>query len=144
MSSNDIEDALTKYKTVAVVGLSKDQAKDSYRVAEYLKTRGFEIVPINPSADEILGEKSHKSLLKIPADIQKTIEIVNVFRPSKEMMSIVRQAIELRERYNGPYVIWMQLGIINEDAATLARKAGLTVVMDHCMMREYMKLFSNN
>lgn len=126
-----------------MIGLSKDPAKDSYGVAEYLKKHGFKIIPVNPTSDKILGEKSYESMLGIPAEIQRTIEIVDVFRPSEEVMSIVEQVIKLKEWYDRPYVIWMQLGIIDERAAALARKSGLTVVMDHCMMREHKKLFSN-
>lgn len=82
---------LTTYKTIAVVGISRNPSKDSYRVAEYLKTHDFTIVPINPSADEIIGEKSYKSLLDIPVEVQKTIEIVDVFRSSEAALPIVEQ-----------------------------------------------------
>jgi predicted CoA-binding protein len=143
LTNINIKETLTKYKTVAVLGLSKDPRRDSYRVAEYLKKHGFKIIPVNPTAVEILGEKSYKRMLEIPAEIQKTIEIVDVFRPSEEVMSIVEQVIKMKEWYDRPYVIWMQLGIIDEKAAALARKSGLKVVMDHCMMREHKKLFSN-
>lgn len=132
---------LTKYKTVAIVGLSRDPSKDSYRVGEYLKNHGFRIIPINPTADEILGEKSHKSLLGIPAETQKTIEIVDIFRPSAEVMPIVEQAIELKKKYGVPHVVWMQLGIINEQAAEKAREASLTVIMDKCMMQQHKRIF---
>jgi len=112
-------------------------------VAEYLKTHGFNIVPVNPSADEILGEKSYKSLLDIPVDVQKTIEIVDVFRPSKDALPIVEQAIELKRLHGLPKVVWMQLGIVNEDAAEKARESGLLVVMDKCMMREHQHIFGS-
>jgi len=141
LDNNSFREILTKYKTVAVVGLSKDPSKDSHRVAEYLKNHGFHIIPVNPSAEEILGEKCYKSLLDIPAEIQKTIEIVDIFRPSAEVLPIAEQAIQLKRLHGVPYVVWMQLGIINEQAAELARKAGLTVVMDRCMMQEHKRLF---
>jgi predicted CoA-binding protein len=141
LNDNNFREILTKYKTVAVVGLSKDPSKDSHRVAEYLKNHGFHIIPVNPSAEEILGEKCYKSLLDIPAEIQKTIEIVDIFRPSAEVLPIVEQAVQLKKLHGMPYVVWMQLGIINEQAAELARKAGLTVVMDRCMMQEHKRLF---
>jgi predicted CoA-binding protein len=135
---------LTKYKTVAVVGLSRDPDKDSYRVSAYLKKHGFRIIPVNPFADEILGEKSYKSLLDIPAEIQKTIEIVDIFRPAKDVPPIVEQAVKLKEAHGKPSVVWMQLGIVNEQAAETAKKAGLTVVMDRCMMIEHRRLFQSN
>jgi predicted CoA-binding protein len=141
LSQDDIKEILTKYKTVAIVGLSRDPSKDSYRVGEYLKNHGFHIIPVNPTADEILGEKSHKSLLDIPAETQKTIEIVDIFRPSVEVVPIIEQAIELKKKYGVPFVVWMQLGIINEQAAEKAREAGLIVVMDNCMMRQHKRIF---
>ncbi len=128
---------MSKYRNVAVVGLSKDPEKDSYKVSAYLKRRGFNIIPVNPFADEVLGEKSFKSLLDIPPEIQSRIEIVDIFRPSKDVMPIVEQAIKLKEMFGKPFVVWMQLGIVNEEAAEKAGKAGLIVVMDKCMMVEY-------
>jgi predicted CoA-binding protein len=143
LSHTDVKEILARYKVVAVVGLSKDPSKASYQVAEYLKQHGFHIVPVNPTADEILGEKSYKSLLEIPVEIQKTLEIVDIFRPSADAPPIVEQVVQLKRLYGVPYVVWMQLGIINEQAAELARKAGLTVVMDRCMMQEHKRLFAS-
>jgi predicted CoA-binding protein len=141
MSKDNIEEILTKYKTVAVVGLSRDSSKYSSQVASYLQSQGYRIIPVNPTTDEVLGEKSYKSLLDMPAAIQKTIEIVDIFRPSADVPPIVEQAVVLKERHDKPYVIWMQLGIINEQAAGTAKAAGLTVVMNKCMMQEHRKLF---
>jgi len=143
MSRNRIEEILTKYKTVAVVGLSRDPSKDSHSVAEYLQTQGYKIIPINPTTKEVLGEKSYKTLLDVPIQMQKTIEIVDIFRPSEDVPAIVEQAIKLKERNDRPYVIWMQLGIINEQSAATARAAGLEVVMNRCMRQEHKKLSSN-
>ena len=125
-----------------MVGLSRDPEKDSYRVSAYLKKHGFRIIPVNPFSDAILGEKSYKSLLDIPAEIQKTIEVVDIFRPSKDVPLIVEQAIKLKEMHGKPYVVWMQLGIVNEQAAEAAKKAGLTVVRNKCMMVEHKRFFS--
>lgn len=144
MSKNRIEEILTKYKTVAIVGLSRDASKDSHSVAEYLQAQGYKIIPINPTTNEILGEKSYETLLDIPPQIQKTIEIVDIFRPSEDVPAIVEQAIELKEKNDKPYVIWMQLGIINEQAAAAARAAGLEVVMNRCMRQEHKKLPSKS
>jgi len=142
LEDSKIAEILTKHRTVAVVGLSRDPSKDSYGVAEYLKNHGFHIIPVNPTADQILGEKSFKSLLEMPMDVQKTVEIVDIFRPSAEVSPIVEQAIKLKKLHGVPFVVWMQLGIVNEEAADIARKAGLIVVMDRCMMREHRRLFA--
>lgn len=139
-----MKEILTKYKTVAVVGASRDPSKESNRVAKYLQGQGFRIIPVNPTADEVLGEKCYKGLLEMPADVQKTIEIVDVFRPSSDTPAIVEQAVKLKERYDKPYVVWMQLGIINEQAAEMARQAGIIVVMNRCMMQEHSKFFPNS
>ena len=137
MKQIEIREILTKYKTVAVVGLSRELGKDSHRVSVYLKKQGFYIIPVNPFADEILGQKSYKSLIDIPPEIQKTIEVVDIFRPSKDVPMIVEQAIKLKAMFGKPCVVWMQFGIVNEQAAEAAKKAGLTVVMDKCMMIEH-------
>jgi predicted CoA-binding protein len=141
LSRDEIKQILTEYKTVAVVGLSREVGKDSHRVSAYLKAHGFRIVPVNPFADDVLGEKSYKSLLDMPPEIQKTIEIVDVFRPSEDVPPIVEQVIKLYAKYGKPRVVWMQLGIVNEEAAEAAKKAGLTVVMDKCIMVEHRRLF---
>jgi thioredoxin len=141
LNENDvIKSILENYKTVAVVGLSKDPSKDSYGVAEFLQSEGYRIIPVNPTADQILGEKSFKSLLEMPEDLQRTIEIVDIFRPFADVPPIVDQAIELKKKFGKPLVVWMQLGIINEEAAKKAEAAGLTVVMDRCMRIERRKL----
>jgi predicted CoA-binding protein len=141
LSQNEIKKILSKSKTIAVVGLSREPDKDSYRVSAYLKKQGFRIVPVNPFAEEILGEKSHKSLLDIPVEIQKTLDVVDVFRPGKDVPAIVEQAVKLKAIHGRPRVVWMQLGIVNAQAAETAKKAGLTVVMDKCMMVEHRRLF---
>jgi hypothetical protein len=141
LSEDEIKEILAKYRTIAVVGLSREPGKDSHRVSAYLKAHGFRIMPVNPFADEVLGEKSYKSLLDIPPEIQKTIEIVDVFRPSEDVPPIVEQAVKLHAKYGVPLVVWMQLGIVNEEAASAARKAGLTVVMDKCLMVEHRRFF---
>jgi predicted CoA-binding protein len=131
---------LSEYKNVAVVGLSNDPTRPSYGVAEYLKNHGFHIVPVNPFVTEVLGEKSYKSLLEMPAEIQKIIEVVDIFRRSEDVPPIVEQAIQMKRLYGVLRVIWMQLGVVNEQAAELARKAGLIVVMDKCMRQQHQHL----
>lgn len=143
MSREEIKEILTKCKTVAVVGLSRDPDKDSQRVSNYLKKHGFRIVPVNPFADEVLGEKSYKNLLDIPVDIQKTIDVVDIFRPAADVPQIVEQTAKLKAKHGKPFAVWMQLGIVNEQAAETAKKAGFTVVMNRCMMVEHMHLFQS-
>jgi uncharacterized protein len=137
LSQDQIEDILKKTKVIAVVGLSNDLEKVSFRVAAYLKQRGYRIIPVNPTVNQVLGEKSYKSLIDIPLQIQKTIDVVDVFRRSEDVPPIVQQAIELKSRVGRPFVVWMQLGIVNEQAAKAARDAGLVVVMDRCLMVEH-------
>lgn len=135
--------AALRYKTVAVVGLSRDPNKDSYNVAEYLKANGYRIIPVNPFAEEIMGEKCSKSLLDVPDEIQKTIEVVDVFRPSRDILPIVEQVVQLKQEHGRPQLVWMQLGIINNEAAEPAEKAGIEAVMDRCMMIEHKRLKRN-
>jgi len=141
LNQTDIEEILKKYRNIAVVGLSRNPAKASYQVAEYLQKQGYNIIPVNPTADKILGQKAYKSLLDIPPETQKTIEIVDIFRPSADVPPIAEQAIELKKQYEKPYVFWMQLGIANQQAAEKVQKAGLTVIMNKCIMMEHGRLF---
>ena len=140
MNQNQIKDILQKAKTIAIVGLSKEPEKDSHRVSAYLQQHGYRIIPVNPFADEVLGEKSYTSLLDIPDEIQKTIDIVDIFRRQEDVLPIVKQAIQLKTNVDKPFVIWMQLGIVNEHAAEAARLAGIVVVMNKCLMIEHQLL----
>ncbi len=124
-------------KTIAVVGLSKDASKPSHDVATYLKAHGHRIIPVNPTIDEVLGEKSYKSLLEIPDQLKRQIDVIDIFRRSEDVPPIVDQAIQLRRTVGRPTAVWMQLGIINEEAAKKARESGLEVVMDRCMKIEH-------
>jgi len=137
----DLEQVLKKYKTIAVVELSKNPEKESYQVAKCLQEHGYNIIPVNPTANQILCQKAYKSLLDLPPEKQKNTEIVDIFRPAEDVLFIVDQVIQLKTRYRKTFVIWMQLGIINQKAAEKAKKAELTVVMDRCMMREHGRLF---
>jgi predicted CoA-binding protein len=133
---------LLSVRTIAVVGMSKDPSKYGHKVGAYLKGHGYRIVPVNPAAEEILGEKSYPSLLDIPEEIQREIELVDIFRPSQDIPPIVKQAIELKRKHGKLRGVWMQLGIVNESAAALAEKAGLDAVMDRCLMIEHKRLRS--
>ena len=137
-----IKDILERYRTVAAVGLSRNLSKESYGVAQYLQGAGYRVVPVNPVAEEILGEKSYKSLLELPEELKGSVEIVDLFRPSEAVPPFVEDAIKIRKEYGNPRVIWMQLGIINEKAAEKARNAGMTVIMDRCTKVEHQRLLS--
>lgn len=133
MNDEQLRRLLKAHRTVASVGLSADVTKDSFAVAAYLKASGYHIVPVNPRADTILGERVYRDLPSIPAD--RRVEIVQIFRPSADVPPIVEQAIRI-----GAKVVWMQEGIVNEEAAAAARAAGLEVVMDACMMQAHRRL----
>ena len=132
MSKADIKSILEESKTVAVVGLSPREERDSHRVAKYLQSQGYRIIPVNPNADEILGERSYPDLASIP----EPIDVVDVFRGSEAVPEIVEVAIQV-----GAKTVWMQMGVIHEEAAARAREAGLQVVMDRCMMVEHRRHF---
>ena len=140
MSQNEIKQILTTYKVVAIVGMSDTTGKHSYTVGAYLKQHGYQIIPVNPAIDKVLGCKSYRNLLDIPERIQKTIEVVNIFRKPADVPPIVEQALKLKARYGKLSVIWMQVGIVNEEAAQTALEAGLAVVMDKCIMAEHHRL----
>lgn len=129
-SDAQIQEILTM-KDVAVVGMSSNQEKASHRVPKYLMSNGYNIIPVNPSASEILGQKCYSSL----EDISSTIDIVEVFVASENVLPIVKQAIG-----KNPKVIWFQLGIHNPEAEELARENGIDVVFNRCMFAEHSRL----
>ena len=128
----DLRRILTDYKRVAIVGLSADWSRPSNFAAKYLLDHGFEVVPVNPKYDETLGQKCYADL----RDILGPVDVVDLFQRVDRIPPFVDQAIEI-----GAKVVWMQLGIIHEEAAQKARDAGLEVVMDRCMKIEYARLF---
>jgi len=123
-----IGELLERAKTIAVVGLSDNPMRPSHDVSAYMQSQGYRIIPVNPKIKSCLGEKSHASLLEVP----EKIDIVDVFRRPEFVPQIVDQAIELKIP-----AIWMQLGVVNEAAAEKARKAGIFVVMDQCILVEH-------
>ena len=124
----EIVKILKASRSIAVVGCSRDESKDSYLVAKFLKESGFNVIPVNPFADKIIGEKAYESL----SQIKKHVDIVDIFRPNFEVLPIVEEAIKLK-----PRLIWMQIGIANRKAYELASKNGIHMVMDKCIMIEY-------
>jgi len=135
---DDVEKVL-QCRTIAVVGLSRNPQKDSYKVAEFLKSKGYRIIPVNPNAEEILGERAYPSLKDLPEDLKASIEVVDIFRRSEDVPPVVEEAVEIRKKYGRVKAIWMQEGVVNKEAAQAAKEAGLIVIMDRCIMRERLK-----
>ncbi|CUU05624.1 hypothetical protein JGI2_01280 [Candidatus Kryptobacter tengchongensis] len=132
--NDEIKEILTKYKTIAVVGISDKSDRDSYIVGEYLLRNGYKIIPVNPNIDSVFGLKAYPDLLSVLDDV----DIVDIFRRPEFVDEIVEQAIQ-----KGAKVVWMQLGVINERAAKRAQDAGLKVIMNKCIKVEHMYRFGN-
>ena len=126
-----IRELLTTARVIAVVGLSGRKHRPSFGVSEYMQRSGYRIIPINPNESSILGEKAYASI----EDVPEKIDIVDIFRRSEFVPEIVEQAIRA-----GAGAIWMQEGVIHEEAAARAQAAGLTVVMDRCILKEHQRL----
>jgi predicted CoA-binding protein len=122
---------LSTFRRVAVVGFSKNPEKEAHRVPKYLMHNGYDVVPVNPTAEEILGLRAYATLRNVPPPV----EIVDIFRPSEDVPAIVEDAVAV-----GAKVVWMQSGIRHEEAARVAREAGLDVVQDRCMRTEHLRL----
>ena len=122
---------LNNYKAIAVVGLSSEPQRPAYSIARYMKKQGYRIIPVNPGETEVLGEKAYPDLSSVP----EQIEIVNIFRRPEFVPDVVEEAIAV-----GAKVVWMQEGIVHEEAADRADEAGLSVVMDRCIRTEHRML----
>ena len=136
MSSADadrITELLKNAKTIAVVGLTDSPLRPSYGVSHYMLSQGYRIIPVNPNITDWMGEKAYATLLDVP----EKVDIVNVFRRSEFVPAIVEQAIQIKAP-----AIWMQEGVIHEEAAEKARQAGIFVVMDSCILKEHRKRIS--
>lgn len=134
-SDAHIRQILETASTIAIVGLSDKPDRESHRVAEYLQAHGYRIIPVNPTVETVLGEKSYARV----ADIPEKIDIVDVFRKPDVMVEVVADAIEA-----GARVVWMQLGVVNQEAAKKAEAAGLQVVMDRCIKIEHRRLLGQD
>jgi len=119
-------------KNIAVIGISKNPEKAAHYVPKYLAEKGYNIIPVNPTADEILDKKCYKEITEVP----DAVDIVDVFRPSEEVLPVVSEAVK-----KNPKVIWLQEGIHSPEAEDLARKAGIEVVFNRCMLAEHQRLF---
>jgi predicted CoA-binding protein len=129
----ELRSLLGDARVVAVVGLSSNPTRPSYDVAHYLQRSGYRIVPINPREREVLGERAYPSLLDVPDDVR--IDVVDVFRRAEETPDVARQAVAI-----GAKALWLQVGIVNEEAARIATEGGLEVVMGLCLMHERARL----
>jgi uncharacterized protein len=125
-SDSELRSILGEAKTIAVVGLSSNPDRPSYGVAEYLQGKGYRIVPVNPNETEVLGERAYPSLLEVADDVE--IDVVDVFRRAEDTPPIASEAVE-----RGAKVLWLQEGIVNEEARRIAEEAGLTVIMGVCI-----------
>ncbi|MFN3134380.1 MAG: CoA-binding protein [Candidatus Kryptonium sp.] len=132
--NDEIKEILTKYNKIAIVGISDKPERDSYIVAKYLLNHGYKIIPVNPNIDSIFGLKAYPDLLSVPDEI----EIVDIFRRPEFVDEIVEQAIQKKAK-----VVWMQLGVVNEEAAKKAQNSGLKVVMNKCIKVEHMYRFGS-
>jgi predicted CoA-binding protein len=131
MSESDVITQILNFsRTIAVVGLSSNRMRASFHVAEYLKSVGYRIIPVNPNETAVLGEKSYARLQDVPV----SIDVVQIFRRPAFVPEIVEAAIQIKAR-----VVWMQEGIENADAAERARRAGILVVMNKCMLKEHVR-----
>lgn len=133
MSDAQIKQILENAKTIAVVGLTSSPLRPSHGVSAYMQQNGYRIIPVNPTITDALGEKSYPSLRDIPKDIK--IDIVDVFRRPDAVPGVVDEVIEL-----GLPVLWLQETVIHQEAAEKARRAGVFVVMDHCILKEHRRL----
>lgn len=128
-----IKDVFTKYKNIAVYGMSKSPTKPSHTVPAYLQTQGYTIIPINPTADEILGLTCYSNIM----DVEETIDVLEVFRPSEKVPAVVEEAVERRKQRGDIAVIWLQDGIYHDEAKKRAEQAGIAVIQDRCMFRDH-------
>ena len=129
-----IAELLRTSKTIAVVGLSNRKTRASHGVSEYMQHAGYRIIPVNPHEIEVLGEKAYPSLQDVPVKV----DIVDIFRRSEFVPPIVEEAIRI-----GATAVWMQEGVVHEEAAARARSAGLFVVMDRCILKDHLSLSKN-
>jgi len=124
------------YKNIAVVGMSSDETKPSNRVPKYLMQQGYKIIPVNPTKEEIMGLKSYKSLLEVP----DAIDVVDVFRRPEQALDVVKEAVERKKQRKDVKVIWLQEGIVNDQAKKIAEDAGILFIQDKCMFKEHLRI----
>lgn len=134
-SVDEIKEILKKTKTIAVVGLSPKTKRPSHSVSKAMQDFGYTIIPVRPAVDEVLGEKAYSDLESIPESLQSKIDMVDVFRAPEKISPIIDACIKLRVP-----LIWLQDGVVNEAEALRAQEAGIQVIMDRCVYRDYVQL----
>ena len=130
-SDDELRQLYAQTKTIAVVGASKSEEKAAHQIPRFLQEQGYTILPVTPSTDEVLGAPTVPAL----SQLEEAVDVVNVFRPAEEAPEIAREAVAL-----GAKALWLQEGIVSEEAAMIARNGGLTVVMDACIKKNYIRL----
>ena len=133
MNDTELAEVLRQAKTIAVVGLSSNPARPSFGVSRFLQRQGFRVIPVNPNETEVLGEKAYPSLAAVP----DKVDIVDVFRRPNRIDEVIDEALAKGIRY-----LWLQEGVVNHDAAKRAEEAGMSVVMDRCILKELARLMS--
>ena len=134
MNIDEEQQIYEESRVIAIVGLSPNEDRPSHRVGGYLKNNGYVIIPVNPAAEKILEEKCYPDL----ASIAEAVDVVDIFRKSEDVLPIVQEAVRI-----GAKTVWMQEGVINEEAAEYARQAGLKVVMNRCMLKEHQRIYNS-
>ena len=131
----NLQKLFSEMMTIVIVGLSPKENRPSHQVARYLQNAGYQIIPVNPGPQEILGEVCYPDVLSVPVHI----DVVDIFRRADQVLPVARQAIAA-----GARVLWMQQGIVNKEAARIAEQAGMRVIMDRCLKVDHMQFTSNN
>ncbi len=132
---SEVELQLSESRTIAVVGMSPRPDRPSHYVAKYLMEQGYKVIPVNPAVDEVLGMKSYPDVVSIP----ERVDMVDIFRRSSQVPPVVEDAIAAGARF-----VWMQDGVVNEEAAAKARGAGMSVVIDNCTLREHSRIYGGS
>ena len=126
-------EVLKTSKTIAVVGASKNPEKEAHTVPLYLKENGYRIVPVNPTSDQVFGERAYPSLLEMPDSVAREVDVVQVFRPSSDLPQVASQTVQMKEKFGRTPVFWAQAGLENEDAKRILQAGGVPYVMNACM-----------
>ncbi|AWS00111.1 CoA-binding protein [Metallosphaera hakonensis] len=134
---DQIRFVLTEFKRIATIGFSKDPEKPSHRVPKFLMEHGYTVYPVNPTVSEILGKKAYPSL----SDIKDNVEVVQVFRPSRDVPAIMEEVLKRKREKGDVRVVWLQEGIRDDESARRGMSEGLIVIQDKCMYKEYVRLF---
>ena len=136
----NIEQIFENTSNIAVIGLSKNELRDSYQVSAYMKNAGYNIIPINPTIDSVMGVRSYDSLKNIPEEVLKNVELVNIFRRSEFVEEIVDEVIEINKKFGKIHTIWMQLGIFYDESDRISEDNKLNIITNKCIKIEHGRL----